>query len=656
MPRLIKPPVKAACLPCRTSKTRCDGQHPCGSCSARKRECSYRPSRRGGPRRGARYEEAQRRPTGGNSLSSSISDVADEIEPFLDNMISLVSPFAGIHNLDLSPDSLSTVDGAHQFWGQLTPHDDSSFDSAPVHDVGSIRAYQSEVEIANAYYIYIHPYLPLLPPPVVPQHEDHPTVVRPFGESSQPEKSHMPYWPTSSLSLALSAILVLIPTAEDTFPMTETNAALRRSYAQLFAQAALAAVEAETDDLSPALSTNVPGIESSRALSGLHPQVPTQLDPVLALVVLSIYEYCQRGNVSRMRARGNQAITTAMDISIYSLDSTTTDYSEAQRRAWWMTVSERDMILSRLLLTGSIDLGHVYPPIVSMTDPRITTPYPKFDVHLEPWHMKMKAQEALFESSKMVQNIERVDETTDLSDFGNRIRKLDSNLVSLVGEADRHLLTTFDEGSEASVAQTMWMVSRMLIHAARTRLHRFRAFMDIPLFLDNYCDLAAINSEDFPHQSAPKWVSDREVSFPFTEQESSIICLKSSLVVTTIYRNLPYANPLGSATSSKSRTYPKTIPYFACSAMQSCYGLLMLLHRLRASLSTGQLSNCYHLLSNPTPASEIADVERLSEELRHGVEILGRSLKSDVIFEGVGGMGQEIEGAYLAAFPGSFGI
>lgn len=77
----------------------------------------------------------------------------------------------------------------------------------------------------------------------------------------------------------------------------------------------------------------------------------------------------------------------------------------------------------------------------------------------------MKVQEALFESNKMVQNIERVDETAVLSDFGTRIHKLDSNFVSLVGEADRHLLTTFDGGPEASVAQTMWMISRMLIHA-----------------------------------------------------------------------------------------------------------------------------------------------------------------------------------------------
>lgn len=64
-------------------------------------------------------------------------------------MIGLVSPYAGIHNLDLSPDSLSIVDGAQQIWGQPTPHDDSSFDSVHMHDRGSsaIRAYQSEAEM-----------------------------------------------------------------------------------------------------------------------------------------------------------------------------------------------------------------------------------------------------------------------------------------------------------------------------------------------------------------------------------------------------------------------------------------------------------------------------------------------------------------------------
>lgn len=90
--------------------------------------------------------------------------------------------------------------------------------------------------------------------------------------------------------------------------------------------------------------------------------------------------------------------------------------------------------------------------------------------------------------------------------------------------------------------------------------------------------------------------------------------------------------------------------------MQGCYALLMLLHRLRACMATDRLATCYHLLNRPSPASEISDVERLTEELRHGVEILVQSMKSAVIFEGVGGMGREIEGAYFAAFPDCPGI
>lgn len=120
--------------------------------------------------------------------------------------------------------------------------------------------------------------------------------------------------------------------------MTEASIVLRRSYAQLFAQAALASLEKEIDDIGPTMHLNAPGACLSQGHSPLHSQVPLQLDPILALVILAIYEYCQRGNVSRMRSRINQAVTTAMDISLHQLGSTTTEASEAQKRAWWITV------------------------------------------------------------------------------------------------------------------------------------------------------------------------------------------------------------------------------------------------------------------------------------------------------------------------------
>lgn len=190
--------------------------------------------------------------------------------------------------------------------------------------------------------------------------------------------------------------------------------------------------------------------------------------------------------------------------------------------------------------------------------------------------------------------------------------------------------------------------------------------MDIPLFLDTYCDLVSINTHGISYPPTPSsvWAADRESAFPFSEQESSNICLKSALAVATAYKNLPYPVPSTPdpsehptlagrsmvAFTNKARRFPRSLPYFACSAMQSSYSLLMLLHKVRACLETDRLATCYHLLNKPDPATEIADAERLIEELRYGVEFLGVSLKSDVIFEGVGGMGREIESAYLAAF------
>lgn len=196
--------------------------------------------------------------------------------------------------------------------------------------------------------------------------------------------------------------------------------------------------------------------------------------------------------------------------------------------------------------------------------------------------------------------------------------------------------------------------------------------MDIPLFLDKYCDLTSINSHDFSHHIATRSVSrgiERDISFPFTEQESSHICLKASLVVAKGFRDLVHPSAFGGDTSegdllsSKDMfsdlgdyKYPHSIPYFSCSAMQSSYALLMLVRKLRSSLATDRLGACYHLLNKPEPATEASDTERLIEELRHGVELLSVSLEPDVVFEGVGRMGHEIKSAYVAAFSDYIGI
>lgn len=105
---------------------------------------------------------------------------------------------------------------------------------------------------------------------------------------------------------------------------------LRRAYAQLYAQAAMDHVEKEVDAMGQPSANRGPVTNLD-----VHADVPTQLYPVLALVVLSVYEYSHRGNIPRMRARANQALTMAMDISIHNQGQ---NAPESFRRAWWSTV------------------------------------------------------------------------------------------------------------------------------------------------------------------------------------------------------------------------------------------------------------------------------------------------------------------------------
>jgi hypothetical protein len=69
-----------------------------------------------------------------------------------------------------------------------------------------------------------------------------------------------------------------------------------------------------------------------------HSRAPVELESILALLVLSIYEYAQRGNMMKMRYRAGQAWVLAMNLSLNALGPEQDEFTEARRRAWWMTV------------------------------------------------------------------------------------------------------------------------------------------------------------------------------------------------------------------------------------------------------------------------------------------------------------------------------
>lgn len=126
--------------------------------------------------------------------------------------------------------------------------------------------------------------------------------------------------------------------------MGEEAVAVRRSYAELYAQSALETIENCIVSSGPIPNNrqqncNESGGTAADPSSFLHPEIPSQLEPVLALMLLSMYECCQRDNRPKMRIRANHALTAAMNLSLHSMSTEASQMLHAHRRTWWITVS-----------------------------------------------------------------------------------------------------------------------------------------------------------------------------------------------------------------------------------------------------------------------------------------------------------------------------
>lgn len=193
----------------------------------------------------------------------------------------------------------------------------------------------------NAYYVFIHCYFPILPPRVTSPSLDQPLNYATSCTTSSPsEEPALAYRPRSPLSLAVSAILALVPHPDDPEPSSSNSVLQRRSSAHAFAQMAADSIEADSElhssytDPSQALSGERPSINREP----FHSRTPVELEYLLALLILSTYEYIQRGNTLKMKFRANQALTIALDMSLHSFGEDNSEFAEARRRAWWMTV------------------------------------------------------------------------------------------------------------------------------------------------------------------------------------------------------------------------------------------------------------------------------------------------------------------------------
>ncbi|KAI1381820.1 hypothetical protein F4677DRAFT_399845 [Hypoxylon crocopeplum] len=652
------PPVKNACLSCRASRTRCNGEHPCASCVTKERECVYKPSRRGGPR----IRKKARPLSDFQDLAISLPIQQEEIPQdtlFIENYI---EPGAGLRPLaDIWRDSDAIYDNLFQ---------DVVVDTTPNINIPMVRTYGgNDRAILNAYYIWIHPYFPILPPPETASVTDQ---VVPLFENQRDKFEE----PSSAVSLAVSAILALIPCPQDPNPLEPESIRWRRAYSQFLAKAALESIETESE--KPESS-----VEPPKALDDsddevfrekFHSQVPLELESIIALDLLSVYEYAQRGNLKKMRARVGAALVGAMSLMLHTRNDVEDEYTEARRRTWWMTYI--------CVCQGSIVSNT--PPTFEVFASSFTAKYPTIKADPDVWPLFVQAQQAILAATQFVIEFNKArKEQSDMTRIFNRMQELERALEPLIVKSEAWVLTCpltqpVDK-TECVLSQSLRCISRIKLNSARIKVHRYCAFFDLAVFSAKHCDLKSTTEKEVVDSpdviqlqsccttmsgtpsslssqsggSASPTLSSRStpntdccgftyqpappVTLPFTKHHSTKICLKSALNIAQAFDSLPYPNPTGLLCDapcyigpSSALITPRTMPSFACCAMQCSYALLMVKDQTESSY--------------PTSSGEAGPlVDNLRDRLQQGLVSIYLTLNNyATAFEALGGMRDQI--------------
>ncbi|KAI8665528.1 Zn(2)-C6 fungal-type domain-containing protein [Fusarium sp. Ph1] len=556
-------PIKLACLSCRASRTRCDGLQPCVSCSNRGRDCVYQPSRRGGARvrkKNRAWEQAVADKETTKHVPQHVTDVCDLAE-----------------DADVIFDALfsQSILGGGEIVFESPP-------GLPPQLVPSVRTYPDDGSILDAYYIFIHPYFPILPPPkTIPRDQPIPRYQNNMDGSGGESE------PSTSISLAISAMLALIPGIEDPHPSSKESVLFRRDYAQYLAQCALECIEIESEipesSVDPAKALlQTPSCDSREPF---HPEIPLELESIIALDILSAYEYAQRGNLKKMESRAGQALMAAMSLSLHLRDDDG-EPNEAKRRVWWMTY----ICVSQAAIVGNIE-----PSILAVFIPTFATEYPALKSDAEAFSFLIQAQQAMLATTQFSTELSKaVKFNGDMDRIHERMRELDSHLESLIKVANSWVLqptmTATVDSTEGVVSRSLRCMTRIKLNSARIKLHRYSAF-ESKLVGEAEDALSASESSSATAADSPspgdtssltsltsltKVSSCSSENGPsgsdcFSSHQSAKICLRAALNMAQAFDDLPYPNPPGQQTSSTA--WPRMMPSLACCALQCAFVL-----------------------------------------------------------------------------------
>ncbi|EAU34817.1 predicted protein [Aspergillus terreus NIH2624] len=475
---------------------------------------------------------------------------SSEGDEWVKQLSGLCGPGAGLRHVDIPMAEIDSM-----FDSIFAPADEPVGKALSPHARNPIRLYGSNEDILDAYYIFIHPYFPILPPP----------VRLPVCSRPQPRRVS-PFYPSNGLGLAIAAILVLIPHPDENDAQRAEYVRVRRDFAHCFAKSALEAIESEYEPLRACEDPSNPSAEGVRVFDRepFHPKVPPSIEGVIALSILSVYEYAQRGNMNEMLHRANQALALAMSLSLHeTMDED--EFAEARRRTWWMTG----------------------------------------------WKLLVEAQQAILESATFARDLDDTIKTqADPAWISPRMVALDSQIASLLlacREAPPVSQMAPSSGSPEYVASTtMRAFAEIKLHTARIKIHRLCAFQDLtnaptsqtcardrpvppPIDVRAPSSPSDINLDPMPAPDVSVPSGVRGLRFPFAADVSSKICLHAALNTVTLLDNLPYPNP-AHETARRAQTarleLPRTMPTLVCCATQAGYALLMLCLKARGFQET----------------------------------------------------------------------
>lgn len=169
----------------------------------------------------------------------------------------------------------------------------------------------------DAYYLLIHPSLPILPPP---------SIVVPSQQRTQAADEGDRYCSDSPLLHAVAALVALIPKGSDQNYTAVHARAARHEYAEHCSKLALRCIDSDMDT------------SGQLTRSRFHQDVPVYLESTIANLLIAMYEYNYRGVMMRARTRTASVISMAIDLGLHDAGSGSPLDSECKQRAWSMIV------------------------------------------------------------------------------------------------------------------------------------------------------------------------------------------------------------------------------------------------------------------------------------------------------------------------------